>query len=89
MSLTDTLNEQQETGEQIDTAFEARAILENWTSVTEETHQKLQEILNSGQFNLIPTDLKTVLNNWWTILKTARPAVGTNAEIMEVLNWIE
>lgn len=87
MAITDTLKTQWQTGEQIDSAFEARAALENWTMVTEETHQKLQEIVVSGNFNLLPADLKAVLQTWWNILKTARTSIGGNADIMSVFGW--
>jgi len=87
MAITDTLNTQRETQEQIESAFQARAALENWTTVTAQTHETLQAIMDSGKFNLLPADLKVVLNSWWTILKTARSSIGANADIMAVYNW--
>ena len=68
-------------------AFKARATLENATMVLDECHQKIQELVDSGSFNTIPTDLKATLNDWWTIVKTARTSIGTNSDIMSVYNW--
>ena len=73
--------------EQREDAFAARAALENATNVIEETHQTIQALVDSGNFNTIPTDLKVALNQWWTIIKTARTSIGSNADIMTIFNW--
>lgn len=68
-------------------AFAARAALEECTNNIDQCHQKIQEIVDSGNFATIPADLKAALNDWWTIVKTARTSIGTNADIMSVYNW--
>ena len=73
--------------EQREDAFAARAALENATNVIEETHQTIQALVDSGNFDTIPTDLKVALNQWWTIIKTARTSIGSNADIMTTFNW--
>ena len=73
--------------EQREDAFAGRAALENATNVIEETHQTIQALVDSGNFNTIPTDLKIALNQWWTIIKTARSSIGGNSDIMTVYNW--
>ena len=67
--------------------FAARMALENCTNVIEETHQTIQALVDSGSFGTIPTDLKATLNDWWTIMKTARSSIGANSDIMDVFNW--
>lgn len=73
--------------EQREDAFAGRAALENATNVIEETHQTIKALVDSGNFNTIPTDLKQALNQWWTIIKIARTSIGSNSDIMEVFNW--
>ena len=73
--------------EQREDAFAARAALESVTRNLDETHQAIQAIVDSGNFNTLPTDLKSTLNDWWTVIKTARTSIGSNADIMTVYNW--
>ena len=73
--------------EQADDAFVARAALENVTNTIEQTHQQIQAIVDAGNFNTIPVDLRTALNAWWTVVKTARTSIGGNADIMTIFNW--
>ena len=73
--------------EQREDAFAARAALESATQNLDEAHQRIQAIVDSGNFNTLPTDLKTTLNQWWTIIKTARTSIGSDADIMTVFNW--
>ena len=73
--------------QQIRDAIAARAALEYATRVLDEAHQKIQELVDSGSFDTIPTDLKVALNAWWTIIKAARASIGANEDIMDVYNW--
>ncbi len=73
--------------EQREDAFAARAALEDVTNNIEQANQAIQAIVDSGNFNTLPTDLKATLNDWWTIIKTARTSIGSDADIMTVFNW--
>ncbi len=73
--------------EQREDAFAARAALESVSQHLDEAHQTIQALVDSGSFNTIPTDLKATLNNWWTIIKTARATIAGNVNIMTVYNW--
>ena len=73
--------------EQRDDVYAARAALENATMTLDECHRKIQEIVDSGNFDTIKPDLKQTLNQWWTIIKTARASIGNNAEIMVAYEW--
>ncbi|KKL64532.1 hypothetical protein LCGC14_2164080, partial [marine sediment metagenome] len=53
--------------EQREDAFAGRAALENCTNTLDEAHQRVQAIVDSGNFNTLPTALKSTLNEWWTI----------------------
>jgi len=72
---------------QREAAFSARAALEDCTNNIEQCHATIQGIVDSGNFTTLPTDLKQTLNQWWTIIKAARTAIGGNADIMSVFNW--
>jgi len=87
MPVIDDLNNTWTEKEQAEDAFTARATLENATMVLDECHQKIQAIVDSGNFNTVPTDLKQALNAWWTIMKTARTSIAQNDDIMNVYNW--
>ena len=73
--------------EQAEDAFTARAALEDATNNLDQAHQRVQAIVDSGNFNTVPTDLKATLNDWWVILKAARTAIGQDSDIMDVYNW--
>ena len=81
--LTETWTESQ----QAQDAFSARAALEDATNNLDQATQRIQAIVDSGNFNTVPTDLKTALNDWWTILKDARAAIAANQDIVDVYLW--
>ena len=87
MPVLEDLNNTWTEKEQAEDAFTARATLENASMVLNECHQKIQAIVDSGNFNTVPTDLKVALNDWWTIFKTARASVIANDDIMTIYNW--
>ena len=72
---------------QREVVFSARATLENATNVLQETNTRIQEIIDSGQFDTIPDDLKGALNRWRNILKSADTAIEADTEIMDVYGW--
>ena len=73
--------------EQREDAFAARAALESATQNLDEAHRRIQAIVDSGNFNTLPNNLKSTLNDWWTIIKTARTSISSDADIMTVFNW--
>ncbi len=87
MPVLDDLNATKAAEEQIKSTKAARAALQNATMVLDEAHKKVQEAVDSGNFNLVPVDLRTTLNDWWTIVKTARTSISQNADIMAVYEW--
>ena len=81
--LDDTWTSNIQTGD----AFNARAVLEDASRNIDEVHQKIQALVDSGNFNTIPVDMRSALNDWWTIIKTARSSIGSDSDIMTLLNW--
>lgn len=73
--------------EQREDAFQGRAALEDCTNNLDQCNATIQELVDSGNFNTIPTDLKQALNQWWTIIKTARTSIAANADIVTARNW--
>ena len=87
MSVITDLNTAWEEKGQREDAFKARAALEDCTEAIDECHQTIQGIVDAGNFDTLPTELKNTFNTWWVIIKTSRTAIGTNSEIMDVYNW--
>lgn len=87
MAVIDDLNTTWTEKGQREDAFAARARLEDCTNSIEDCHQAVQAIVDSGNFNTIPTDLKNALNDWWVIIKTARTSIGSDSDIMDAFNW--
>lgn len=87
MSVITDLNQCWTEKIQREDAFKARATLEDATNVLNECHQTIQALVDTGSFGTIPTDLKSTLNDWWTIIKTARTSIGADSDIMDVFNW--
>lgn len=73
--------------EQSQDAFAARAALEDATNNLDQATQRIQAIVDSGNFDTVPAALKTTLNDWWTILKTARASIASNSDIVDVYTW--
>ena len=83
---TDLNTAWEEKGQRED-AFKARAALEDCTETINDCHQTIQGIVDAGNFDTLPADLKATLNAWWIIIKTARTSIGTNPDIIDTLNW--
>jgi len=62
MTVLSDLNETWQEKEQAEDAFTARARLEDCTRNLDECHQAIQAIVDSGNFDTVPVDLKTAFN---------------------------
>lgn len=87
MPVLEDLNTTWTEKEQREDAFAARAALENATRTLDESHQRIQAIVDSGNFDTVPTDLRVALNAWWNIIKTARMSIASNPDIMTIYEW--
>ncbi len=87
MTVKTELEATWESKAQAEDAFTARAALENASNNLNEAHQRVQAIVDSGNFDTLPPGLKQALNRWWTIIKAARTSIGSDAEIMDIYNW--
>ena len=87
MSVTTDLDDTLQSKTQADDAFTARAELERVSNTILELNTRIQEIIDSGNFNTIPTDLKQALNRWWIIYKDAETAAEADSEIVEMIQW--
>jgi len=85
--ITDTLNAQNDTKNQIEAAQTCRAILEDWTNNLEEFYAKFQAAIDEAKFDSVPADVKAVLTAWWGILQKARADIQKNVDIMAVYKW--
>jgi len=87
MPVLEDLNSTETTWKQIKDARAAKKALEDATRVLDECCDDIQRIVDSGNFNTIPVDLRQALNQWWTIVKTAKASIEGNADIQIVCDW--
>ena len=86
MSITTDFDTLWTETKQREATVEAKAILQNYLMVTEETKHRLQEIVDKGTFDTIPNSIKLALNKAFTIVKTSSTSLSS-VDIQEVLNW--
>ena len=67
-------------------AQQARALLQNFRSVTLETNSQIQQIIDSGSFDTLDTEIKQALIAAWNVSKTAQTALE-DVTIAELLDW--
>lgn len=87
MTVETDLDSTWESNVQSGDAITARATLEDCSRKLDECHQSIQALVDSGSFNTIPAELKTTLDDWWVIIKTARSSIAADSDIMTALNW--
>ena len=67
--------------------FAGRSALEDCTNNLDQCDAAIQALVDSGNFGTIPVDLRTSLNDWWTIIKTARASIAADADIVTIFDW--
>lgn len=87
MSATTDLNTTWETKAQAESTIAARTALEEFTNAVNRCDNTIQKLVDSGEFDTIPKDLKAKLNAWWTILKTAQANINADDDILAIYNW--
>ena len=85
--LTDTLDTTWTEKEQAESAFTVRAKLQNATNTVDDTLTQIQAIIDSGQFNTLPNDLKVAMLRWLNLYKDLKADFTADAELMELYQW--
>jgi len=85
--VTDQLTQLTEQQKQIQNAKQAWSKLEYAHRVLLEVNAAVQEIVDTGDFNLLPTKLKATLNAAWVEYKKCLAALQANPDIVEALEW--
>jgi len=65
----------------------ARDILENTYRIAKNRNAEIQALVDGGQFDQIPLNVKQALNQAWTALKNYIAVLEGNADIMETFEW--
>ena len=68
-------------------AFKGRSTLEDVSQQINAADDVIQALVDSGNFSTIPVNLRTSLNDWWTIIKTARASIAADADIVAIIDW--
>ena len=76
----------QERNERI-SALQFRDYLDEFTLTMYRVDGLLQDIFDSGDFDTLPTTVKTVLNQWWNALKSSRDVINGNQDIQDIYQW--
>ena len=74
-------------GEQTRDTLSGRSELENCYNNLVDCDTAIQALVDDGSFSSIPVDLKSTLTDWWIVVKSARAAIESDANIMAVLGW--
>ncbi len=86
MALSDKLTLLHQELTQRQKAMQARALLQNLRMTILDTNSGIQEIVDSGSFTTLDTEIKNILVDGWNISKVAQTAFE-DAAIAELLDW--
>jgi len=86
MAVTDTLTTLWDEKKQRDAAFQVRALLQAMRDDLANTNARIQAVVDSGQFDTIPADVKAALAAGWNAVKAAHDAL-TTGDTADVLDW--
>ena len=64
-----------------------RAALENATNTLTESLAQVQVIMDEGNYDSIPPQLKAQFNTWKGQFETSLTVIASNAQIQDILNW--
>lgn len=84
--VTDQLEGLVEVRDQAAAAIKARAVIQNWKTVTDQAISELDEIAAGGSFNTIGVDLKDKLIEARGIIMTAGADIN-DPNMVEMLEW--
>ncbi len=84
--IFDSLTTLKQEKDQRDDAIKVKVALQRVYDVIVEANAEIQNIVDGGSFNTIPTNVKTVMNSAWTTLKASQAAFE-DSEIQEVIQW--
>ena len=86
-TITQELNAMNTNMKQATDLMNGRDLLENTYRVCKAHNDYIQQLVDSGQFNSIPLNVRQALNRAWTELKAYIAAVEADTEIMEAFDW--
>ena len=85
--LSDYLDTQTTAAEQWGDVVAARADLQELTTLLFQKIADVNEIKESGSFNTVNADYRSLLITWLNLFEQLETAIKNNANIMEVYNW--
>ena len=86
-TIKDNLDTMFETRKQAVDVMNARDILDHVYSIAVEKNKEIQALVDSGNFDQIPSNVKTALNQAWTLTKQFIAAIEANQDIMDCFDW--
>ena len=64
-----------------------RAELENATNTLTESLAQVQVVIDEGNYDSIPPQLKAQFNTWKGQFETSLSVIASNPNIQDILNW--
>ena len=86
MTIEDTLGGIVDEQEQLADAIHVRALLQEARNSVVNVNVGIQKIVDTGNFNTLPADLKIILNQGWVATKALQAAL-TTGDLDTVLTW--
>lgn len=84
MSITTDITDLLEAKADVQVMIKARNILKASRDLVVQNNASIQALVDDGDFDVIPTSIKTALNSAWSDLKTCEAALE-DVNIIEVL----
>ena len=72
---------------QREAVISVRAALENATNTLTESLAQVQTIIDEGNYDSIPPQLKAQFNTWKGQFETSLSVIENNPNIQDILNW--
>ena len=72
---------------QREAVISVRAALENATNTLTESLAQVQTVIDEGQYDSIPPQLKAQFNTWKGQFETSLSVIANNPNIQDILNW--
>jgi hypothetical protein len=87
MSISTDLNTIMDNYEQSEIALKYKDLFKKNSKHLTILDSQIQSVVDSTEFDAIPTDTKQALNRYWQLIKDFNVAVTSDIEIQELLTW--
>ncbi len=87
MTVITELDDNWSEKDQKEAVVSVRAALEDATNNLTEALARVQVVIDEGNYDSIPPQLKAQFNTWKGQFETSLTVIASNAQIQDILNW--